>query len=857
MIEIKNLTKIYKTKLKNTTPALEEINLNLPSKGMIFVTGKSGSGKSTLLNMIGTLDTITSGDIIVDNHAFSNMNEIQFQEYRSSYLGFIFQDFLLLDELTIRENINLALNISGITDEALFDEIIKKVDLIGQEDKFPSELSGGQKQRVAIARALIKKPKMLLCDEPTGNLDFKTSKQILDILKEESKDKLVLIVSHNLEDAENYADRIIELMDGKIVRDLTKNKDYNNHLSIGENYVMLPHHKDLTNKEVNLLNEKIKESKFKVSQKQGGFFPTKEVEMEERNFKLESKHLTIKNLFKISNMFSRKNKHGIVYTILITLLFISLFYIFQTFLSYNGNESVKNNTNNDIVSVLGINDRTLQGTLSTSTINYLLEDDMKPYYDAGYEGNIFKFYNYTIGTGSSGINMNRYTRIGAMLKYNYMMESLGTLQCNIDYLTELYGVNGELIVLEGNIESGNKKLIVTDYFADSLIALTKYGYKDYAGMILANPRIGVVIYTGYKEKYQEILDKGISAKENFISSSDYIESMSQNELFKEFLNDVHDHLSIMYTFSEQPLKDLYKYHTNSSLKELVVEHESKKYIATIASTFVFTYNKALEGNNIHMSYAAYNEIFDTFYNEGNDSEFVPHSIKIQIYENNDPTKELIKETEVYIAELASSTLVSNQVLEEIYNMQYHIYGFYFDNIEQKELIYQVSEEQGLYINTVDTAVVPVIYSMLDIFKGFCYLIAGILFVVSFIHIVLYGINTIKKNLYEIGVLKALGTKVWDIGIIFVCQIALIGFAISMLSIAGIILASYIGNHLLISAFEDFLTITIYELKIIVPKPSIVSLDLTLVFIISVISSIIPLVYLKKLKPLNILKGNKK
>ena len=857
MIEIKNLTKIYKTKLKNTTPALSEINLNLPSSGMVFVTGKSGSGKSTLLNMIGTLDNITSGDIIVDNHMFSNMSEVQFQEYRSSYLGFIFQDFLLLDELTVRENIHLALNISGITNENLFDEIIKKVDLVGQEDKFPSELSGGQKQRVAIARALIKNPKMLLCDEPTGNLDFKTSKQILDILKAESKDKLVLIVSHNLEDAENYADRIIELMDGKVIRDLTKNQEYNNQLVISDNYVMLPHHKDLTNKEIHLLNEKIKESKFKVSQKQGGFFPTKEVIIDKRELELESKHLTIKNLFKISNMFSRKNKHGIVYTILITLLFISLFYIFQTFLSYNGNASIKNIETNNTISVLGINDRTVQGTLSTSTIKYLSEDDMKPYYDAGYEGNIFKLYNYSVGVNSSGINMNRYTRMSAMLKYNNITASLGTLQCNIDYLTKLYGVNGELVVLAGDIERGNDKLIITDYFADSLIALTKYGYKDYEGLLSVNSKIGVIIYTGYKEKYQEILDKEIEAKANFISSSDYIEQMSKDELFEKFLMDVHSHLSIMYIFSEQPLETLYKYQTTSYLKEYIVEYESKKYIAVSSSAYNFTYNKALDGNNIQMSYTAYNEIFDTFYNEGNDDEFTPHSIKIQIYQDNDPTKELIKETEVYITKLSSSTLVSNQVLEEIYNMEHHIYGFYFDNLDQKELIYQVSEEQGLYMNTIDTAVVPVIYSILDIFKGFCYLIAGILFVVSFIHIVLYGINTIKKNLYEIGVLKALGTKVWDIGIIFIFQIALIGFAISVLSILGIMLASYISNLLLVSAFEKFLTITIYGLEIIVPKPSIVSLDLTLVFIISIISSIIPLIYLKKLKPLNILKGNKK
>ena len=137
---------------------------------------------------------------------------------------------MLLDEFTVLENVSLALKLSGMEDEEYLHEIIKKVGLEDKTDKFPTELSGGQKQRVAIARSLVKKPKMLLCDEPTGNLDYKTSKQILDILKEESKTKLVIVVSHNTEDAENYADRIIELMDGKIVKDYTKNQDYNNDL---------------------------------------------------------------------------------------------------------------------------------------------------------------------------------------------------------------------------------------------------------------------------------------------------------------------------------------------------------------------------------------------------------------------------------------------------------------------------------------------------------------------------------------------------------------------------------------------------------------------------------------------------
>ena len=208
MIEIKNLTKIYKTKKRIECKALNNINLVLPEKGFVFIVGKSGSGKSTLLNMISGVDSFTSGEIIAGGNKFSKMSRKQFDKYLSSYIGFIFQDYRLIDGLTIKQNIELALDISGKKEDV--SSYLEKVDLAGYENKYPTELSGGEKQRVAIVRALIKNPQVVLADEPTGNLDFQSSKKILDLLKEISKTKLVVIVSHNLQDANNYSDRIIE-----------------------------------------------------------------------------------------------------------------------------------------------------------------------------------------------------------------------------------------------------------------------------------------------------------------------------------------------------------------------------------------------------------------------------------------------------------------------------------------------------------------------------------------------------------------------------------------------------------------------------------------------------------------------
>ena len=228
MIEIKNLTKVFKSKNKSVVVALNDINLTLPDSGLVFIIGKSGSGKSTLLNMLGGLDKATAGQVIADGNNISKFSNSKFYNYRSSYIGFIFQHYYLIDELTIKQNIQLALDIAPKRKGLDISELLKKVGLEGYENRYPSELSGGQQQRVAIARALIKNPSLILGDEPTGNLDITTSFQILKVLKEISKDRLVVIVSHNLDEADIYADRIIELSEGRIIKDIDRktNGDY-------------------------------------------------------------------------------------------------------------------------------------------------------------------------------------------------------------------------------------------------------------------------------------------------------------------------------------------------------------------------------------------------------------------------------------------------------------------------------------------------------------------------------------------------------------------------------------------------------------------------------------------------------
>ncbi len=220
MIELINVSKKYVSKKKVETRALDNVNLKFENKGMVFIIGKTGCGKSTLLNLLGKLDEPTSGEILVDGENISNYSQTQNDEYRQNQVGFVFQEYNLIDELTVYQNIALANKLQGKKEDAEeINSLLKRFEMLEQKDKLCNELSGGQKQRTSIIRALLKKPKIILADEPTGAVDSKTGEEVLSALKELSKEVLVIVVTHDLDFANRYGDRIIEMVDGKVVND--------------------------------------------------------------------------------------------------------------------------------------------------------------------------------------------------------------------------------------------------------------------------------------------------------------------------------------------------------------------------------------------------------------------------------------------------------------------------------------------------------------------------------------------------------------------------------------------------------------------------------------------------------------
>ncbi|MBO7214675.1 MAG: ATP-binding cassette domain-containing protein [Clostridia bacterium] len=267
MLELINVKKIYTTKAGDVA-ALDGVSIRFPEKGMVFVTGKSGSGKTTLLNIIGGLDGIDEGEIEVYGKKFSEFSQGEYDSYRNTLIGFIFQEYNLLPDYSIEKNVGMANELQGVkTEPKAVEDILASVDITSYKGRNPSQLSGGQKQRIAIARALIKNPKIIMADEPTGALDSVTGIQVIEELKRLSKEKLVIVISHDLELANKYADRIIRLVDGKVVEDVTvEERLFDTNVVENDGVVTVKSGSDLAGEDAKVVLNAIKEKKkIKIS----------------------------------------------------------------------------------------------------------------------------------------------------------------------------------------------------------------------------------------------------------------------------------------------------------------------------------------------------------------------------------------------------------------------------------------------------------------------------------------------------------------------------------------------------------------------------------------------------------------
>ncbi len=220
LLKIENLTKIYRTD-EIETIALNRISFDVKEGEFIAIMGPSGCGKTTLLNILGLLDNANEGSYLMENTQLAYLKEKQRTQFRKGNIGFIFQNFNLIDELTVYENVELPLNylkIDSSQKKVAVDNVLKRMNINHRANHFPHQLSGGQQQRVAIARSVVAKPKILLADEPTGNLDSKNGKDVMELLTQLNREgATIIMVTHSKEDS-LYAHRVINLFDGQIIK---------------------------------------------------------------------------------------------------------------------------------------------------------------------------------------------------------------------------------------------------------------------------------------------------------------------------------------------------------------------------------------------------------------------------------------------------------------------------------------------------------------------------------------------------------------------------------------------------------------------------------------------------------------
>ena len=221
MLELRDIVKDYPAG-DGIVHALKGVSLSFRESEFVSVLGQSGCGKTTMLNIIGGLDKYTSGDLIINGRSTKDFRDRDWDAYRNHSVGFVFQSYNLISHQTVLANVELALSLSGVKKaerRRRATEALKRVGLGDQLKKKPSEMSGGQMQRVAIARAIVNNPDIILADEPTGALDSETSVQVMEILREISRDRLVIMVTHNPELAEKYSTRIVRMLDGQVMSD--------------------------------------------------------------------------------------------------------------------------------------------------------------------------------------------------------------------------------------------------------------------------------------------------------------------------------------------------------------------------------------------------------------------------------------------------------------------------------------------------------------------------------------------------------------------------------------------------------------------------------------------------------------
>ena len=852
MIIVKNLTKVYKSKKAKICVALNNVSFSLPSKGLVFVVGKSGSGKSTMLNLLGGLDSLTSGEINVFGNQLNEYSESELYSFRSNTVGFVFQDFHLLDDLTVADNVRLSLKLMAEDDDDRVEKALESVELLEYKDRYPRELSGGQQQRVAIARALVKNPDVIFADEPTGNLDSNTTEQIIKLIKEISKEKLVVVVSHNLFDAYEYADRIIELSEGRIINDLVINEKYENAVEVKDNKVIIPMLKRFKQDELDSLLSICKRDEILKIEQSNNKFKQKEQKEEPLQTKVpqkKTKGLSFFNSVKFSAMFGKRRIIGFLLSAIFASILICVLSLAQSIANFDAKSMAMDSMTESSVYAVRKDLDTLSGQVHARVIT---DEDFAKIKQASPNAKLYKLY-------MSGLYINGYTighqKVPTITQSGlHIVETSGTLETNEEYAKKLLRLDN-LGIYRGSVEQNTGGIYITDFVADSFIFYGKAeNYDEILGQQFEGSNdywpdgyVNGIINTSYKEKYKGVIDQ--------------INSMTKESPLTEeiisFLDYVNQALAISYYFG-----DNYKEISSANIYEGNYVYTRNFFVNGVDASSTISYvscgsyfDCVLGDNEVFMDVEAYNKIFGTEYTYGNCDTFVPHAIS---FLSSDFNNEVVYSKQMTVAGIGKckggNMLLADNVFYEYKEKMFHCYGVYADGEDVSGFI-NYTMDNGYSNISLKMSAIQTMSQAVETFNKFFEFIAMILVCACVFIITSFGVKNIKSKMYEVGVMKALGCKLSSFFVIFGLHTLLIAFTTIVVFVVGYVAFANVANHILLESLKAITpTKIMLDLQFIKFDWQLALINSAVVVFISIVSTIIPIILLRRIKPVTIIKA---
>ncbi len=834
MLELRNVTKKYRSKKGNTTVALNNISLKFGERGMVFILGKSGSGKSTLLNVLGGLDKYDSGEIIIQGKSSKKFKAQDFDSYRNTYIGFVFQEFNILEDYTVYRNVALALQLQKKdVNRSKVESVLEKLDLKGFENRKPNELSGGQKQRVAIARALVKDPDIIMADEPTGALDSVTGTQVFDVLKDVSKEKLVIVVSHDREAAEKYADRIVEFQDGNIINDTAPD---------------------------------IAETKTNI-------------------FQLIKSKLPWKESFKLGFGSLNHKKIRLAFTILLAACALGFLGMSDTMSSFNMARAHAKLVSEEKAEVLKLQKylriddwNSFNIYFNDSNFNPTKLKNSTPYYRLLYQQNEL---NLTALGISSNNNSSLYFR------ENYDPLEFIELQKKEDFLEE------EIL---GHYPTSKDEIAISNYLADFIlnygITLTtndSYGLpelwkpKTYDEIINSNRFIelgnfgkvkisGIIKYDlSEYSKIKNLTNAEATRKDyNLSSKLSSMYSMLYNKIFvadgflkqhaiKENNVSINNHFyykldnqhetyedSVQYPVTEISYFDGKEWKKTTTLEknQILISIDTLDRMSSGNSYSGTSYNEKLQEyltKNPDGDETSYFENFVRTYN------YIGDKLKVQVSSNyyyNDNKMESY-ELEI-IGVTKDNDFMSKDFLKDYVEPTVSLYGYLTKETDRSTLETYFNEYpyDGEYsLKSIYSSEVEGLSSAMKVIKKFAFYASLVFFVFAIFLIMNFIFTSIAYRKKEIGILRAIGARNVDVLKIFLWEGFLIAIISGVLAITGTTIVSALLNRYIQTQTGMLVTPLIVTIRQY-------GLLLGTVFIIVLIASILPIAKISRMKPMD-------